>query len=221
MRDEITAQARAAVHWSPDVDTVFEIGGQDSKYISLRGGQVADFQMNRICAAGTGSFVEEQAARMGIPLAEFGPLALSAPSAVELGERCTVFIETAIQSALSRGASQAEVAAGLCRSIVRNYLHKVVGAKPVGSRVVLQGGVAYNPGIVAAFQQELGERLTVSPCFPISGAYGAALLALESVRGPSCFHGLTQRPGRNTPPGQGWRRTSPSTSGRGRCCWRV
>ena len=203
VRDEITAQARAAVHWSPDVDTVFEIGGQDSKYISLRGGQVADFQMNRICAAGTGSFVEEQAARMGIPLAEFGPLALSAPSAVELGERCTVFIETAIQSALSRGASQAEVAAGLCRSIVRNYLHKVVGAKPVGSRVVLQGGVAYNPGIVAAFQQELGERLTVSPCFPISGAYGAALLALESVRGPSCFHGFDTAAGAEHAAGPG------------------
>lgn len=190
VRDEITAQARAAVHWFPDVDTVFEIGGQDSKYISLRGGQVADFQMNKICAAGTGSFVEEQAARMGIPLTEFGPLALSAPSAVELGERCTVFIETTIQSVLSRGASQAEVAAGLCRSIVRNYLHKVVGSKPVGSRVVLQGGVAYNPGIVAAFQQELGERLTVSPCFPISGAYGAALLALEAVCGPSRFRGF-------------------------------
>ena len=140
---------------------------------------------------------------MGIPLAEFGPLALSAPSAVELGERCTVFIETAIQSALSRGASQAEVAAGLCRSIVRNYLHKVVGAKPVGSRVVLQGGVAYNPGIVAAFQQELGERLTVSPCFPISGAYGAALLALESVRGPSCFHGFDTAAGAEHAAGPG------------------
>ena len=140
---------------------------------------------------------------MGIPLAEFGPLALSAPSAVELGERCTVFIETAIQSALSRGASQAEVAAGLCRSIVRNYLHKVVGAKPVGSRVVLQGGVAYNPGIVAAFQQELGERLTVSPCFPISGAYGAALLALESVSGPSCFHGFDTAAGAEHAAGPG------------------
>lgn len=191
VRDEITAQARAAVHWVPDADTVFEIGGQDSKYISLQGGQVADFQMNKICAAGTGSFVEEQAARMGIPLEEFGPLALTAQAPVELGERCTVFIETAIQSALAQGASQAEVAAGLCQSIVRNYLHKVVGSKLVGRRIVLQGGVAYNPGIVAAFRQEFGDRLTVSPCFSISGAFGAALLALETAEGPSRFHGFT------------------------------
>ena len=191
VRDEITAQARAAVHWVPDADTVFEIGGQDSKYISLQGGQVADFQMNKICAAGTGSFVEEQAARMGIPLEEFGPLALTAQAPVELGERCTVFIETAIQSALAQGVSQAEVAAGLCQSIVRNYLHKVVGSKPVGRRIVLQGGVAYNPGIVAAFRQEFGDRLTVSPCFSISGAFGVALLALETAEGPSRFHGFT------------------------------
>lgn len=191
VRDEITAQARAAVHWVPDADTVFEIGGQDSKYISLQGGQVADFQMNKICAAGTGSFVEEQAARMGIPLEEFGPLALTAQAPVELGERCTVFIETAIQSALAQGASQAEVAAGLCQSIVRNYLHKVVGSKLVGRRIVLQGGVAYNPGIVAAFRQEFGDRLTVSPCFSISGAFGIALLALETAEGPSRFHGFT------------------------------
>ena len=191
VRDEITAQARAAVYWAPDADTVFEIGGQDSKYISLQGGQVADFQMNKICAAGTGSFVEEQAARMGIPLEEFGPLALTAQAPVELGERCTVFIETAIQSALAQGVSQAEVAAGLCQSIVRNYLHKVVGSKLVGRRIVLQGGVAYNPGIVAAFRQEFGDRLTVSPCFSISGAFGVALLALETAEGPSRFHGFT------------------------------
>ena len=147
--------------------------------------------MNKICAAGTGSFVEEQAARMGIPLEEFGPLALTAQAPVELGERCTVFIETAIQSALAQGASQAEVAAGLCQSIVRNYLHKVVGSKLVGRRIVLQGGVAYNPGIVAAFRQEFGDRLTVSPCFSISGAFGVVLLALETAEGPSRFHGFT------------------------------
>ncbi len=121
--------------------------------------------MNKICAAGTGSFVEEQAARMGIPLEEFGPLALTAQAPVELGERCTVFIETAIQSALAQGASQAEVAAGLCQSIVRNYLHKVVGSKLVGRRIVLQGGVAYNPGIVAAFRQEFGAPAHRLPLF--------------------------------------------------------
>lgn len=198
VRDEITAQARAATAWVPKADTVFEIGGQDSKYISLRDGQVVDFQMNKICAAGTGSFVEEQAARMGIPLADFGTLALSAEAPAALGERCTVFIETAIQTALARGASAADVSAGLCHSIVRNYLHKVVANKTVGNCVVLQGGVAYNPGIVAAFSQVLGKRLHVSPCFSISGAYGAALLALEAAEGPSRFHGFDTSAGEET-----------------------
>lgn len=191
VRDEITAQARGAAHWVPEVDTVFEIGGQDSKYISIKDGEVVDFQMNKICAAGTGSFVEEQAARMGIPLAQFGPLALSAEHPAALGERCTVFIETAIASAAAEGVSQAEIAAGLCHSIVQNYLHKVVGSKPVGQHIVLQGGVDYNPGIVAAFQAAYGERVQVSPVFSISGAYGAALLAQEAVGdAPSRFVGF-------------------------------
>ena len=191
VRDEITAQAKGAAHWVPEVDTVFEIGGQDSKYISIQNGEVVDFQMNKICAAGTGSFVEEQAARMGIPLAEFGPLALSSEHPASLGERCTVFIETAIASASAEGVSQADIAAGLCHSIVQNYLHKVVGSKPVGQHIVLQGGVDYNPGIVAAFQSAYGDRVQVSPVFSISGAYGAALLAQEAVGdAPSRFVGF-------------------------------
>ncbi len=181
IRDEITAQARAATYWVPDADTVFEIGGQDSKYIYIQNGEVADFQMNKICAAGTGSFVEEQAARMGIPIAEFGPLALTSKYPCDLGERCTVFIETSIAQAEAQGASQADIAAGLCHSIVKNYLHKVVGGKRVGSHIVLQGGVDYNPGIVAAFQSAYGDKVSVSPVFSISGAFGAALLAKESV----------------------------------------
>ena len=146
--------------------------------------------MNKICAAGTGSFVEEQASHMGISLKQFGILALQAQAPAELGERCTVFIESAIRSAQAQGVGQADIAAGLCRSIVRNYLHKVVGSKTVGKHIVLQGGVAYNPGIVAAFQEQFAGRLTVSPVFSISGAYGVALLALESVQGSSCFHGF-------------------------------
>lgn len=182
IRDEITAQAAGAVHCVPEADTVFEIGGQDSKYIHLQRGGVADFQMNKICAAGTGSFIEEQAARMGIPVAEFGPLALTAEAPADLGERCTVFIETAIAAASAEGIRPADIAAGLCYSIVQNYLHKVVGSKPVGEHIVLQGGVAYNPGIVAAFRAFYGERITVNPFFPISGAYGVALLAQDAVK---------------------------------------
>ena len=180
IRDEITAQAAGAAHCVPEVNTVFEIGGQDSKYIQIEDGRVVDFQMNKICAAGTGSFVEEQAARMGIALNEFGPLALTAKNPASLGERCTVFIETAIAEASAEGIAQNEIAAGLCYAIVKNYLHKVVGTKPVGNHIVLQGGVAYNPGIVAAFRAFYGERLIVNPYFSISGAFGVALLAKEA-----------------------------------------
>lgn len=191
VRDEITAQARAAVYFSPQADTVFEIGGQDSKYISLKDGRVTDFQMNRICAAGTGAFVEEQAEGMGISIDDFGPMALRAENPCELGERCTVFIETAIVQAESMGATKEDIAAGVCSSVVANYLHKVVGNKPVGTNIVLQGGVAYNPGIVAAFRREYGSRIKVSPVFSISGAYGAALLAREEVgEKPSTFCGF-------------------------------
>ena len=122
VRDEITSQAEGAVHCVPDADTVFEIGGQDSKYIHLQNGEVSEFQMNKICAAGTGSFIEEQTARMGIPVTEFGPLALTAESPANLGERCTVFIETAIAAAFAERTKQADIAAGLCYSIVQNYL---------------------------------------------------------------------------------------------------
>lgn len=191
VRDEITAQARAAAAADPLVDTVFEIGGQDSKYIGLAAGQVADFQMNKVCAAGTGSFVEEQAARLGIALPDYGALALSAERPVDLGERCTVFVETAINAALAKGATKPEVAAGLCLSVVRNYLHKVVNNKPVGRRIVLQGGVAYNPAIVAAFLAYAGDDLTVSPYFAVSGAVGAALLAAEAQGVLSVQTGVT------------------------------
>ena len=190
VRDEITAQAAAAAKADSQVDAVFEIGGQDSKFISLEAGQVADFQMNKICAAGTGSFVEEQAVRMGIALDDFGPLALSSTAPIDLGERCTVFVESAINSALAEGAEKRDVAAGLCLSVVRNYLHRVVGSKRVGSRIALQGGVAYNPGIVAAFKSYYGGRLTVSPWFAVSGAAGVALLAAEAAERPA-FAGTT------------------------------
>jgi predicted CoA-substrate-specific enzyme activase len=179
--DEISAQATAAIHFSPETDTVFEIGGQDSKYISIKDTSVADFQMNKICAAGTGSFIEEQAQKLNIPLGQFGQAALSAQAPCDLGERCTVFIETNINKELSKGASKEDIAAGLCYSVVRNYLHRVVANKPVGEHILLQGGVAHNPAIVAAFKWEFGSRLEAAPYFSVSGAIGAALMVRERV----------------------------------------
>ncbi|MGC6175089.1 acyl-CoA dehydratase activase [Lacrimispora sp. 38-1] len=181
IKDEITAQARAAVYADPKVDTVFEIGGQDSKYISMKNGEAVDFQMNKICAAGTGSFIEEQAGRLHVPLTEYGKIALSAKQPVDLGERCTVFIESNISDCLSKGVETADILAGLCHSVIHNYLFKVVGNKPIGEHIVLQGGVCYNPAVVAAFQAVYGKRITVSPYFSVSGAYGVSLLAAQEI----------------------------------------
>jgi len=191
IKDEITAQARAAISANPEVDTVFEIGGQDSKYISINNCEVIDFQMNKICAAGTGSFIEEQANRLQVSLSEYGKMALASRHPVDLGERCTVFIESNISSCLSKGVEKEDILAGLCHSVIHNYLFKVVGNKPVGKNIVLQGGVCYNPAVVAAFQAVYGEAITVSPCFSVSGAYGVSLIAGEEMNGKkTIFKGL-------------------------------
>ena len=196
VRDEITAQARAATLLDPEVDTVFEIGGQDSKYIALKDGVVADFQMNKICAAGTGSFIEEQAKKLGVPLDEIGPRALAARSPIGLGERCTVFMESSIAAHMAHGADTADLAAGLCYSIVKNYMNRVVSNKPVGQRIFLQGGVAHNQGVVNAFRAVTGRRVVVPPFFSVTGAYGAAVLAREHMaaqgQARTAFKGLRQ-----------------------------
>ena len=184
--DEITAQARAASFLNPDADTVFEIGGQDSKYISVKHGQVVDFEMNKVCAAGTGSFIEEQAGRLGIPLPEIGPMELGAKHPVELGERCTVLMESKIVSELAAGAGKEDLCAGLCRSIVRNYLNRVVVNKKVGQVVCLQGGIIHNEGIVSAFYEMLGDRLRITPYYDVTGAYGAALEARDASEKCTC-----------------------------------
>ncbi|MFP3043622.1 acyl-CoA dehydratase activase [Treponema primitia] len=191
VKDEITAQATAALRFRPGADTVFEIGGQDSKYISLRSGRTDNFQMNKICAAGTGSFIEEQAAKLDIPLEQYGDMALSADAPADLGERCTVFIESRVAALLAQGTSRNNIAAGLCYSIVNNYLNRVVGTRPIGNHILLQGGVAYNPGIVAAFKRAFGSRISIAPYFSVSGAVGAALLAKREIGAkPSAFKGL-------------------------------
>lgn len=192
VRNEITAQARAAVHIDPTVDTIFEIGGQDSKYISLRDGRVVDFEMNKVCAAGTGSFLEEQAEKLGIPIAGFGPLALESPSPARLGERCTVFMETDVVSHQSDGTPLRDIVAGLCVSVVRNYLHRVVGRRAIGNRIFFQGGTAFNQGVVAAFNHVLGDRkVIVPPNHDVTGAIGAALLARDMKPRKSSFRGFS------------------------------
>ena len=183
IRNEITAQATAAIAIDPQVDTIFEIGGQDSKYISIQDGIVVDFEMNKVCAAGTGSFLEEQAEKLNININEdFANLAFKAQEPANLGDRCTVFIESDLNAHQQKGFSKENLVAGLAYSIVFNYLQKVVGNKRVGDRIFFQGGVTNNKAVVAAFEKVTGKKIIVPPHFDITGAIGAAMLSGEAVK---------------------------------------
>jgi predicted CoA-substrate-specific enzyme activase len=196
VKNEITCQLLGAQRHVPDVDTILEIGGQDSKFIRVKDGAIADFAMNKVCAAGTGSFLEEQARDLGIDVkGEFSSRAFAATAPLDLGSRCTVFMETEVISALGADEGIDDICAGLAFSIVRNYLDKVVGARPLGERIVFQGGVAANRAVVAAFEDVLGRPVTVHPYNRISGAIGAALAAKETreragTSSPSRFIGF-------------------------------
>jgi predicted CoA-substrate-specific enzyme activase len=188
INDEITAHKTGAMHVArrltdQDVDTIFEIGGQDSKFISLDDGVVTDFAMNEACAAGTGSFLEEQAERMGIAIKDqFAELALSSQAPLRLGERCTVFMERELNAQLHRGASLPDLCAGLSYSIVLNYLNRVVRGRRIGEVIYFQGGTAYNDAVAAAFAKVLGKRVIVPPHNGVLGAVGMALLAREKAQ---------------------------------------
>ncbi len=191
VRNEITAQATAAAAIDPLVDTIFEIGGQDSKFISLRDGVVVDFEMNKACAAGTGSFLEEQAERLGIRIKqEFEDRAFCAASPCRFGERCTVFMESDLVHSMNTGSGVEELTAGLAYSIAYNYLNKVVAGKHVGERIFFQGGVAANRAVVSAFETITGKRVTVPPHHEVTGAIGAAILAMRAGTGTSGFKGF-------------------------------
>ena len=178
--NEITAQTEGALMSCPDTDTVFEIGGQDSKYMSCRSGKMADFEMNKVCAAGTGAFLEEQIHKLGISMADFTRLALAARHPCRLGDRCTVFIEGSVDQALASGRSLEDVCAGLAYAIASNYLGRVVNRKPIGENIAIQGGIAYNRAVVCAFRSITGRRVRVSPYFSVTGAMGAAGLLLQN-----------------------------------------
>lgn len=182
IQNEITAQATAAIAYDPDVDTIFEIGGQDSKYISIEHGVVVDFEMNKVCAAGTGSFLEEQSEKLGINIIDqFAGMALGSEKPVRLGDRCTVFMESDLNSHQQKGAALSDLVGGLAYSIVQNYIQKVVGDKPVGKKIFFQGGVTNNKAVVAAFEKVTGKSIIIPPHFDVTGAIGAAILARNSL----------------------------------------
>jgi len=182
VKNEITAQATAAVFIDPTVDTIFEIGGQDSKYISLDNGLIVDFEMNKACAAGTGSFLEEQAEKLSVSVkSEFAECAFSSQCPSRLGERCTVFMENSLMAKLQKGTSKNDLFAGLAYSIVQNYINRVVGGRRIGKNIFFQGGVAFNKSVVAAFEKYLGMNITVPPNHDVTGAIGMALIVMRHM----------------------------------------
>jgi len=194
--DEITAHARGAVAVDPAVDTIFEIGGQDSKYIAIRDTHPLDFDMNKVCAAGTGSFLHELANKLGIDIVgEFQEIALAAERPVKLAERCTVFMESDLMSYYQKGATRRDLIAGLCYAVVHNYLNRVIGKRRIGERVMFLGGPSLNKGVVAAFENVLGCGLLVPRHREVLGAFGAALCVQEKMLaegscGLSTFRGI-------------------------------
>jgi len=183
VRNEITAQATGTAHYDPEVDTIFEIGGQDSKYISLEKGAIVDFEMNKVCAAGTGSFLEEQSERLDINIkGEFSEIALSSECPACLGERCTVFMESDVVHNQQIGVDKSDIVAGLSYSIAQNYLNRVVGDRKIGNKIYFQGAVANNQGVKVAFESILEKKIHLPPNFDVTGAIGAAILAQEHCR---------------------------------------
>ncbi len=180
--DEITAHARGAVEIDPAIDTIFEIGGQDSKYIYIANAYPLDFDMNKVCAAGTGSFLHELANKYGINIVdEFQKIALSSDRPIKLAERCTVFMESDLVSYHQKGVPENDLIAGLCYAIVHNYLNRVVGKRKIGRRVMFLGGPSLNKGVVAAFEEVLGRGLVVPKHREVLGAFGAAISVQEKM----------------------------------------
>src|SRR5574344_1542283 len=180
VKNEITAHAVAAATYVPDVQTILEIGGQDSKIIILRDGIVTDFAMNTVCAAGTGSFLDQQASRLNVPIEKFGETALRSTSPARIAGRCGVFAESDLIHKQQLGYPIEDLLYGLCQALVRNYLSNLALGKELLPTVTFQGGVATNLGMVKAFEESLGHKVVVPEHHQTMGAIGAALLAMEN-----------------------------------------
>ena len=181
VKNEITSHAVATLQYTPQVQTIIEIGGQDSKIIIIRDGIITDFGMNTVCAAGTGSFLDHQAARLDMSIEEFSQRALDSSAPVRIAGRCTVFAESDMIHKQQMGHRTEDIVYGLCQALVRNYLNNVGLGKNIKSPMVFQGGVAFNRGIVKALQEELDAEIIVPPHHEVMGAIGAALLVHEET----------------------------------------
>lgn len=182
IKNEITAHAIGTTSIYKDVHTIFEIGGQDSKIILLDNGIVSDYAMNTLCAAGTGSFLSSQAKRLGIPIEEFGKIALTSKNPTAIAARCTVFAESDLVHKAQIGCKKEDIIAGLCESVATNYLNNVGKGKIIQEPIVFQGGVSKNIGVVAAFEKLTNSKIIVDPNSHLMGALGVAILAKKSKK---------------------------------------
>lgn len=180
VKNEITSHAIGTLSIYPDVKTIFEIGGQDSKIIILNNGIVTDYAMNTLCAAGTGSFLSSQSRRLGISVEEFGDYALRSQNPTKIAGRCTVFAESDLVHKAQIGHKKEDIIAGLCRAVVTNYLNNVGKGKVIKSPIVFQGGVSKNVGVIKAFENAIGQKVHVDEYGHLMGALGAAILAKKS-----------------------------------------
>lgn len=179
IKNEITAHAIGTLSIYPDTRTIFEIGGQDSKIILIDKGIVTDYAMNTLCAAGTGSFLSSQAKRLGIPIEEFGNIALTSKNPTKIAARCTVFAESDLVHKSQIGHKKEDIIAGLCYAIVNNYLNNVGKGKKIEGPIVFQGGVSKNVGVVHAFEDIVGDKVMVDKNSHLMGALGVALLSMK------------------------------------------
>jgi predicted CoA-substrate-specific enzyme activase len=180
-KNEITTQARAALQMRPDVQTILEIGGQDSKVTIVRDGLVVDFAMNLVCAAGTGSFLDAQARRLNITVEELSDAAMRSQKATMIAGRCAVFAESDMIHKQQAGYKQEDILMGLCHALVRNYLNSVCRGKKIEPPVLFQGGVSANTAMRRAFEEALKMEVVVPSHNRVMGAYGAALLVADAA----------------------------------------
>jgi predicted CoA-substrate-specific enzyme activase len=191
IKNEITSHAVAGLFYNKEIRTIIEIGGQDSKIIILKDGIVCDFAMNNVCAAGTGSFLDQQASRLGIPIDEFGGRALLSKTDVNIAGRCTVFAESDMVHKQQLGYSLDDIINGLCEALVRNYFNTVGKGKIIKKPVLFQGGVAANIGIKRAFEKYLNHEIIIPEHFNVMGAFGVALITKENSKQKSLFKGFS------------------------------
>lgn len=182
VKNEITAHGIGTINMHPDVRTILEIGGQDSKIILIENKIITDYAMNTLCAAGTGSFLSSQAKRLNLDVEDFGRVALTSTNPTKIAARCTVFAESDLVHKAQMGHKKEDIVAGLCKAVVSNYLNNVGKGKKIMSPIVFQGGVSKNIGVVKAFEEELGEKIIVDDFGHLMGAFGIAILARNSKK---------------------------------------